>query len=194
MTQTLAAVGGTSSDAGIVLFVEDNPDELELLASRLELKLRCRVERASSIEDGLRFLRERAQEVAAIVTDLHFGPHDPQGGLRIVQAARGRDDAMIQVIVLTAYPHVATAVSAMKLGAVEYLDKDSASYWAALLEAIAKGRLTSHTSRVEPAAWPVRPAETAASGTSSSVRQKGEGPTLVARQYVVSDAAGLVAN
>lgn len=72
---------------------------------------------ARNIEDGLRRAREQEPEYAVI--DLRIGQ---ESGLRLVEALHTLDENT-RIVMLTGYSSVATAVEAIKLGAVHYLTK-----------------------------------------------------------------------
>jgi two-component system response regulator RegA len=99
-----------------LLLVEDDAAFLERLARALEGRGFV-VTTAETVTDGVAQI-ERAAPAFAVV-DLRLG-HD--NGLDVVAALkRKRPDA--RVIVLTGYGNIATAVTAIKLGAVDYLAK-----------------------------------------------------------------------
>lgn len=99
-----------------LLIVEDDKAFLERLARAMEA--RGFVVRASeTVADGLTQITRAAPAFA--VVDLRLGDGN---GLDVVSALkRQRPDA--RVIVLTGYGNIATAVTAVKLGAVDYLAK-----------------------------------------------------------------------
>jgi two-component system response regulator RegA len=75
------------------------------------------VELAETVADALRVLKTRPPAFA--VCDLRLGDGT---GLDVVQAVRkARPDA--RIIILTGYGNIATAVAAVKAGAIDYLSK-----------------------------------------------------------------------
>ncbi|WP_455373246.1 ActR/PrrA/RegA family redox response regulator transcription factor [Limibacillus halophilus] len=95
-------------------------DDDERFATRLATAMERRdfdVRLAFSVADGIAEVRRSAPQFA--VVDLRLGDGS---GLDVVQAVHdARADA--RVIVLTGYGNIATAVAAVKVGAVDYLPK-----------------------------------------------------------------------
>ena len=118
----------SSATAAKLLIVDDD----ERLAGRLAKAMERRgflVETAGSVMEG----KERAEldRPAYAVVDLRLGDGS---GLDVVQTLRNvRTDA--RIIVLTGYGNIATAVAAVKAGAIDYLTKpaDADQVEAALL-------------------------------------------------------------
>lgn len=105
-----------TSETGTILIVEDHPDTRETLRDYLE-EFGYTVETAVDGADGLRKVQET--HVDLVLTDLNM-PH--VSGMELLAAIkRHRIDA--DVLVLSASGLVATAVEAMRLGAVNYLVK-----------------------------------------------------------------------
>jgi two-component system response regulator RegA len=99
-----------------VLIVEDDHSFLQRLAKALEQR-GFSVTIAESVADGLRRLEQAAPAFA--VVDMRLGDGN---GLDVISALkRRRPDA--RGIILTGYGNIATAVNAVKLGAVDYLAK-----------------------------------------------------------------------
>jgi two-component system response regulator RegA len=99
-----------------VLIVEDDRSFLQRLAKALESR-GFTVTTAESVADGLREV-ERAAPGFAVV-DMRLGDGN---GLDVISALkRHRPDA--RGIILTGYGNIATAVNAVKIGAVDYLAK-----------------------------------------------------------------------
>ncbi len=99
-----------------VLIAEDEHNVRDFLAEALELAGHD-VHDVARGDAALALLRERAYDV--LLTDLKMPGLD---GMGLLEAAR-REQAALQVIVLTAYGTVDSAVRAMKLGAFDYLQK-----------------------------------------------------------------------
>ncbi|MDQ8732676.1 ActR/PrrA/RegA family redox response regulator transcription factor [Bradyrhizobium sp. LHD-71] len=99
-----------------LLIVEDDKAFLERLARAMEARGFI-VRTSDSVADGLAQISRAAPAFA--VVDLRLGDGN---GLDVVSALkRQRPDA--RAIVLTGYGNIATAVTAVKLGAVDYLAK-----------------------------------------------------------------------
>ncbi len=111
-----------------LLIVEDDHSFLQRLAKALELRGFV-VTTAESVADGLLQVEKAAPAFA--VVDMRLGDGN---GLDVISALkRRRPDA--RGIILTGYGNIATAVNAVKLGAVDYLAKpvDADDVVAALL-------------------------------------------------------------
>jgi two-component system, response regulator RegA len=111
-----------------VLIVEDDRSFLQRLAKALESR-GFSVSIAESVADGL--LKVEQAPPAFAVVDMRLGDGN---GLDVISALkRRRPDA--RGIILTGYGNIATAVNAVKMGAVDYLAKpvDADDVVAALL-------------------------------------------------------------
>lgn len=99
-----------------LLIIDDDKAFLQRIARAMELR-GYRVETADTVADGLSAVLRHPPAFAVI--DLRLGDGN---GLDVIEALRKvRPDA--RVIVLTGYGNIATAVTAVKLGAVDYLAK-----------------------------------------------------------------------
>lgn len=99
-----------------ILVVDDEPGLREFMTDALELEGHV-VTAAADGASGSRLLDERAFDL--VITDLKM----PRvSGMEIVRKVRA-EQPETQVVVLTAYGTVDTAVEAMKLGAFDYLQK-----------------------------------------------------------------------
>lgn len=102
-------------DTSLVIVDDDQP-----FLQRLSRAMASRgfdVRSANTIFEGLAHIRERAPQFAVVDMRLEDG-----NGLDIVaELSKLRPDA--RAIVLTGYGNIATAVSAVKLGAIDYLAK-----------------------------------------------------------------------
>ena len=119
--------GETSTDRSL-LIVEDDKSFLHRLSRAMEGR-GFTVTTAQSVADGLSQLHSCSPAFAVVDMRLEDG-----NGLDVVSALkRQRPDA--RAIVLTGYGNIATAVTAVKLGAVDYLSKpvDANDVVAALL-------------------------------------------------------------
>src|SRR6059058_4900875 len=111
-----------------LLIVEDDKSFLQRLARAMESR-GFTVTTAESVAEGL--LHLETQSPAYAVVDMRLGDGN---GLDVVSALkRRRPDA--RAIILTGYGNIATAVNAVKIGAVDYLAKpvDADDVMAALL-------------------------------------------------------------
>ena len=99
-----------------VLVVDDERDLAELAAFFLEragFTARC----AASAEEALQLLQH--ERFAVVVSDVRM---PRMNGLELLQAIRQKDPD-VEVLLLTGYPDLQAAVSAIKLGAFDYLAK-----------------------------------------------------------------------
>jgi two-component system response regulator RegA len=111
-----------------VLVVEDDKSFLQRLAKALEQRGFI-VTTAESVADGL--LQVERSAPAFAVVDMRLGDGN---GLDVIMALKQRRPEA-RAIILTGYGNIATAVNAVKLGAVDYLSKpaDADDVVAALL-------------------------------------------------------------
>lgn len=119
--------GAIPGDDHTLLIVEDDKPFLMRLARAMEGR-GFAVETADSVEEAVGKVKAAAPAFAVI--DMRLGDGN---GLDVVAAIREkRGDA--RMIVLTGYGNIATAVTAVKLGAVDYLAKpaDADEIFAAL--------------------------------------------------------------
>ena len=111
-----------------VLIVEDDRSFLQRLAKALESR-GFAVHTAESVAEGLLQVEQSAPPFA--VVDMRLGDGN---GLDVISALKTRRPEA-RAIILTGYGNIATAVNAVKLGAVDYLAKpaDADDVVAALL-------------------------------------------------------------
>ncbi len=111
-----------------LLLVDDDELWLKRLARAMEQR-GFRVSSAATVKDGIAEAERRTPRYA--VVDLRLGDGS---GLDVVEALRRKSEST-RIIVLTGYGNIATAVAAVKLGAVNYLAKpaDADAIEAALL-------------------------------------------------------------
>jgi two-component system, response regulator RegA len=99
-----------------LIIVDDDRAFLQRLARAMELR-GFEVRFGHSVAEGLDLIRQKAPAFAVVDMRLEDGT-----GLDVIaELSRVRSDA--RAIVLTGYGNIATAVSAVKLGAVDYLAK-----------------------------------------------------------------------
>jgi two-component system, response regulator RegA len=127
MTMTDAPGVSIPSDRSL-LIVEDDKSFLQRLARAMETR-GFTVTTAETVADGLQQVDKAAPAFA--VVDMRLGDGT---GLDVIQALKRRRPEA-RGIVLTGYGNIATAVTAVKLGAVDYLSKpaDADDVVAALL-------------------------------------------------------------
>ena len=101
---------------GRLLIVEDDRPFLTRLARAMEGR-GFEVAQAGSVAEGMRFVRDEAFDYA--VVDMRLGDGN---GLDVVQALKKKSPGT-RAIVLTGYGNIASAVTAVKMGAVDYLAK-----------------------------------------------------------------------
>ena len=99
-----------------IFLIDDDKDFLQILARPL-IRRGLEVLTASSAEEARSMLSEVCADYA--VVDLKLGQ---ASGLNLIQELKTRCPAM-HVVMLTGYASIATAVEAVKLGAVNYLAK-----------------------------------------------------------------------
>ncbi|MDZ7872887.1 MAG: ActR/PrrA/RegA family redox response regulator transcription factor [Rhizobium sp.] len=99
-----------------LLIVDDDAPFLRRLARAMESR-GFTVELAGSVAEGMAKAKEAAPAYA--VVDLRLGDGT---GLDVIEAIRERRSDT-RIIVLTGYGNIATAVTAVKLGALDYLAK-----------------------------------------------------------------------
>jgi two-component system, response regulator RegA len=123
-TATVSAPSGERS----LLIVEDDKSFLQRLARAMETRGFV-VTTAESVADGLLQVEKAAPAFA--VVDMRLGDGN---GLDVISAMKRRRPEA-RAIILTGYGNIATAVNAVKLGAVDYLAKpvDADDVVAALL-------------------------------------------------------------
>ena len=101
---------------GGVLIIDDD----DIFAQTLALALTRRGYRASSVNDGAAALAlAETQPFDAVILDLRLGA---ESGLHLIEPLRARQPSL-RILLLTGYASIATAVNAVKQGAVEYLTK-----------------------------------------------------------------------
>ena len=115
MNDPKAAADSIGSDPSL-LIVEDDVPFLKRLARAMESR-GFAVETAETVAEGIAKARARPPKYAVVDLRLADG-----SGLDVIETIRTRRDDS-NMIVLTGYGNIATAVTAVKLGAVDYLAK-----------------------------------------------------------------------
>jgi two-component system, response regulator RegA len=128
MTSAAHAINATPSGERTLLIVEDDVSFLQRLARAMEGRGFV-VTTAESVAEGLLQVEKGAPAFA--VVDMRLGDGN---GLDVISAMKRRRPEA-RAIILTGYGNIATAVNAVKLGAVDYLAKpvDADDVAAALL-------------------------------------------------------------
>jgi two-component system, response regulator RegA len=118
MEQVMGTLASALSDGGdnSLLIVDDDKPFLTRLAKAMEAR-GYQVRTAASLEAGKAAIRQSAPAYA--VVDMRL---DDGSGLEVIRLLQEtRPDC--RALVLTGYGNIATAVTAVKLGAVDYLSK-----------------------------------------------------------------------
>ena len=101
-----------------ILVIDDEPELRELLSEHL----RARGYRTATVGDGLAavsLLQRSGGQFGLILTDLSLPGVD---GLAVLQAARAASPST-QVVIITGYASLDSAIAAVRLGAYDYLTK-----------------------------------------------------------------------
>jgi two-component system, response regulator RegA len=122
------SIPANSATVGSLLIVEDDRPFLERLARGMESR-GFTVTTAHSVAEGLAHIKNDPPKFAVI--DMRLGDGN---GLEVMAALKQRSPEA-RAIILTGYGNIATAVTAVKVGAVDYLAKpaDTDDVLAALL-------------------------------------------------------------
>lgn len=116
------------AEARSLLLVDDDRPFLNRLGRAMEAR-GFTVELAGSVQEAIRMVRAKAPDFAVVDMRLEDG-----NGLDVIEAIRKlKPDS--KAIILTGYGNIATAVTAVKMGAVDYLSKpaDADDVYAALM-------------------------------------------------------------
>ncbi len=128
MSSQHETAGMADNESNNLLLVDDDRPFLQRLGRAMEGRGFI-VAMADSVAGGLASVRVEAPDYAIIDMRLNDG-----NGLDVVEAIRVKKPGA-RVIVLTGYGNIATAVTAVKLGAIDYLAKpaDADEVYAALM-------------------------------------------------------------
>ncbi|MEM7463379.1 MAG: ActR/PrrA/RegA family redox response regulator transcription factor [Pseudomonadota bacterium] len=121
-------VAGEIGPDASLLIVDDDKPFLHRLARAMESR-GFEVSTAESVSQGLSAVRKSAPAYAVVDMRLSDG-----NGLDVIEAIRARKSDC-KAIILTGYGNIATAVTAVKMGAIDYLAKpaDADEVFAALI-------------------------------------------------------------
>jgi two-component system, response regulator RegA len=124
----MAQANGAGADASL-LIVEDDRAFLQRLARAME-KRGFVTETAETVTEAKAKVEERPPAYAVVDMRLEDG-----NGLDVIELIRARRPEA-RAVILTGYGNIATAVSAVKLGAIDYLSKpaDADDVYAALTQ------------------------------------------------------------
>lgn len=111
-----ASDNASTDGAGMILLVDDDKTFCQTLSAALRRR-EFKVVVAHGYDDALQ--EAHAWSPGRAVVDLRM---PGKGGLETIAALR-KDHPSMRIVVLTGYGSIATAVEAMKLGAVHYLSK-----------------------------------------------------------------------
>ena len=135
-------VANVASPEKTLLIVEDDKPFLQRLASAMQTR-GFAVTTAESVAEGLQQVQHAAPAFA--VVDMRLGDGN---GLDVISALkRSRPEA--RAIILTGYGNIATAVNAVKLGAVDYLAKPVDA------DDVVSALLSQEDRKIEPPANPM---------------------------------------
>lgn len=109
------------SENSYVLVVDDEPAIRYSVGKTLQ-RVGYNVREAGSGEDALEFMK--AQYFDVVLTDIRMPPG--LDGIELIRRIKEKDPDTV-VILMTAYPHLTTAVEALRLGAHDYLIKPSST-------------------------------------------------------------------
>jgi two-component system response regulator RegA len=133
----------THTDNPVLLLVDDDETYCSVLGDALE-KRQYEVHAACDLATALKLAREHEPEFAVI--DLRIGT---ESGLELVKQLSALDENT-RIVMLTGFASVATAVEAIKLGAVHYLAKPATAD-----EVVAALQRTEGDASVAPAELPL---------------------------------------
>jgi DNA-binding NtrC family response regulator len=104
-----------------ILIADDQPEIRNMLAETLVAEGRS-VHACGTGTEALTYLKDQEKAVDLIILDLDFGPGEPDG-LEILREIR-KEEESLPVIILTGKGTVETAVTALRYGATDFIEKD----------------------------------------------------------------------
>lgn len=104
-----------------ILIVDDEKEILEILGEFVS-GLGHQVDLASTYTDALALIQQTAYGLMVLDKNLSDDSDNPEGGLTLLQYAKEYSSES-EVIMITGYASIQSAVSAMKMGAIDYLTK-----------------------------------------------------------------------
>lgn len=125
----MTAQDDTEDTRPTLLLVDDDRPFLQRLGRAMETRGFI-VEMAETVREGMQLVRQGPPDYAVVDMRLEDG-----NGLDVVSVLQDQG-ADTRVVVLTGYGNIATAVTAVKLGAIDYLAKpaDADDVYAALMQ------------------------------------------------------------
>lgn len=125
----VTAQDDTEDTRPTLLLVDDDRPFLQRLGRAMETRGFI-VEMAETVREGMQLVRQSPPDYAVVDMRLEDG-----NGLDVVSVLQDQG-ADTRVVVLTGYGNIATAVTAVKLGAIDYLAKpaDADDVYAALMQ------------------------------------------------------------
>ena len=130
-----------------ILVVDDEKDLLDGLRRTIELEMDCRVLAAGSAREALAILKREPVDV--VLADIRMPGMDGMALARAIQ----QQDALITVILMTAYGTIEQAVEAIKEGAYDFIRKpfDEQDLMRLLRKALERNRLLRENVRLQEA-------------------------------------------
>lgn len=104
-----------------ILIVDDEKEILEVLGEFVS-GLGHQVDLASNYPEALALIQQTAYDLMVLDKNLTGDSDNPEGGMTLLQYAKTHSSAS-EVIMMTGYASIQSAVNAMKLGAIDYLTK-----------------------------------------------------------------------
>ncbi|RLC03975.1 MAG: hypothetical protein DRH90_09830 [Deltaproteobacteria bacterium] len=104
-----------------ILVVDDNKNILEFLEEFI-IKLDHRVDLAQSYNSALSLIEKKEYNLVLLDKNFPDNAGNPEGGMTLLQDIKERFPST-EVIILTGYANINTAVEAIKLGAFDYISK-----------------------------------------------------------------------
>ncbi len=162
-----------------ILVVDDEKDLLEGLQRTIELEMDCRVLAAGSAREALAILNREPVDV--VLADIRMPGMDGMALARAIQ----QQDALITVILMTAYGTIEQAVEAIKEGAYDFIRKpfDEQDLMRLLRKALERNRLLRENVRLQEAVTRTGPLHKMI-GTGMKMRQVFASIQMLARSDV----------
>ena len=104
-----------------ILIADDQPEIRDTLAQSLVAEGRS-VHACGTGAEALAYLNSGERPVGLVILDLDYGPGEPDG-LEILREIR-KENETLPVIILTGKGTVETAVTALRYGATDFIEKD----------------------------------------------------------------------
>lgn len=106
-----------------ILLIEDDPDQLNALATLLEREGDYKVSSAENRSEGISKFQQLSTKLDLLITDMHLGSEDEKGGLELIKELGRRSQTYVPIIVLTAFGDMHNAAECMEAGAFSYVVK-----------------------------------------------------------------------